>query len=199
MSLWRLLNNPLVWELSRVSLDLAFGLYGNRIRVMNSWNVLQDSMSVLDIGCGIGQYAKITNGNYVGVDLNEAYIRYASKRRKKPRRIFKCISVSELIETGNQSFDLVLMVDLLHHLPEEQCVLLLSAAKRLAKKHILSFEPVAFQRNPLGKWIIEHDRGNYMRSLEKLHQLFVDAQIGINKSIELPLGPINTRAILSLI
>ena len=88
------------------------------------------------------------------------------------------------------------MVDLLHHLSEEQCVLLLSTAKRLAKKHILSFEPVTFQPSPIGQWIVEHDRGSHVRSLERLHQLFKDAQLGITKSIELPLGLINTRAIL---
>jgi len=194
--MWQLLDNPLIWELSRVSLDLAFGLYRKRIQVMKSWNVLQDSPSVLDIGCGIGQYAKITNSKYLGVDLNKAYLNYACKRHQQPHHSFKYISVSDLVETHKQSFDLVLMVDLLHHLSEEQCVLLLSTAKRLAKKHILSFEPVTFQPSPIGQWIVEHDRGSHVRSLERLHQLFKDAQLGITKSIELPLGPINTRAIL---
>ena len=189
------LDNPLLWEFSRIVLDLTIGLYRKRLRVIVDWEIITDTTSILDIGCGIGQYASITKGNYLGIDLNERYIGYARRRHQRPNQLFQCKDVTDLISTES-AFDLVLMVDILHHISDKQCIYLLTTAAHLAKQYIVIFEPVTFQSNPLGRWVIDHDRGEYIRSLEKLHGLVEESPLTIAQSIQLRIGPINGRAIL---
>lgn len=196
MNFWQILDNSVVWESSRMGLDFAFGLYEKRYNVLRKWCALTNNPSVLDIGCGIGQYSNITNGNYLGVDLNSRYISYATKRYHKPNVSFRCQDVTELMNEDVR-FDVVLMVDFLHHIADEQCRKLLRVVSRLTRQNVVSFEPITFQPHQIGRWIIEHDRGNHIRPLDDLHALFQDSDLQIIESMELQLGPINTRAILA--
>jgi SAM-dependent methyltransferase len=195
MNLWRYLDNPVLWEVSRIGIDLAFGLYRKRMRLMQTWGILEGRPSVLDIGCGIGQYATITDGDYLGVDLNERYIDYARRRHRRPNQSFQCMDVTALCE-DKRVFHLVQMVDFLHHISDEQCVAVLTAASQLAQRYVVSFEPITHQLNSLGRWIVKNDRGEYMRSLEQLYGLFEASHLPIVRSIPLRLGPISTRALL---
>ena len=196
MSVWRLLDQPIIWESSRVGLNFAFGLYRKRFAVMRDWGLLADNPSMIDIGCGIGQYANVTQGRYLGIDMNEPYIVHARKRHRRPNQSFRCEDVTVLLDE-KITFDLVLMVDFLHHLSEAQCHHLLTVAAGLAEQYVISFEPIIYQPHPLGRWIVENDRGCCVRSLENLHQLFPKSGLEICDSAALRLGPINTRAILA--
>jgi 2-polyprenyl-3-methyl-5-hydroxy-6-metoxy-1,4-benzoquinol methylase len=196
MNPWRVLDNPVVWEISRVGLNLSFGLYRKRIKAMRNWGVLQDRPSVLDIGCGIGQYADVTEGAYLGVDFNQRYIDYAHSKRRRPNQCFRCMDVTTILDERS-TFDVVLMVDFLHHIPDEQCVRLLDIASRLAGQYVVSFEPITNQYSPIGQWIVDHDQGNYVRPLGGLHHLFEQSRLEIVESTELRLGPINSRAIMA--
>jgi len=193
---WRLLDNPMIWEGSRRAIDLAFGLYRRRMRVLQAWGVLEGGPSVLDIGCGIGQYAEITTGDYLGVDLMPKYIDYATRRaRGATNRSFRCADVGTLVDE-HREFDIVLMVDFLHHIDDESCAGLLETALRLSRRYLISFEPIDFQPNRVGQWIVEHDRGDHMRSLESYEALLTDSSWDIVYSTPLGLGPIGTRAVL---
>jgi len=192
-----LLDRPLVWEASRVGLDLVFGLYRRRRAVLRRWGLLDGEPSVLDIGCGIGQYASLTRGRYVGVDLNSAYIRHARRRRGDDRHAFRCIDAADLVAEGER-FDLVLMVDFLHHLHDEAAVTLLWTARELAGGHVISLEPVTEQANRVGRWFIEHDRGEHMRPHAEHLELFHRAGLRVQEDERLRLGPIATRAIRSV-
>lgn len=196
MTVMAVLDNPVIWELSRIGLNVAFGLYRKGMRVMHEWGVLKGHPSVLDIGCGIGQYSEITEGEYLGVDLNHRWIKYARRRHRRPNQVFRGIDVTALAEE-QRGFDLVLMVDFLHHLSEKQCVTTLSHAQQLAQQHVVSFEPISYQPHRVGRWIVENDRGKYVRPFEKLLGLFEESRLTIVKAIEFRLGPINTTAILA--
>ncbi len=196
MNLWQLLDNPLIWEFSRFGLDFSFGLYRKRIRAMREWRLLESKPSIIDIGCGIGRYANITEGKYLGIDLNQRYIDYAYKKHRCPNQSFRCADVMTVL-SGQSTFNLALIVDFLHHLSDEQCARVLNAASHLAEQYVVSFEPITYQPNPIGRWIVEHDRGTYVRPLEELHRLFRESGLVMMASIELRLGPIDTRAILA--
>jgi SAM-dependent methyltransferase len=191
-----LLDRPLVWEASRVGLDLAFGLYRRRRDALRRWGLLDGAPSVLDIGCGIGQYASSTTGRYVGVDLNCGYIDHARRRRGDAEHSFRCVDASELVVEGER-FDLVLMVDFLHHLPDEAAVSVLRTALELTTGHVVSLEPVTEQGNRVGRWFVEHDRGEHMRPHAQLLALFEAAGLAVEADEPLSLGPIATRAIRS--
>lgn len=191
------LDRPLVWEASRAGLDLAFGLYRRRRAVLRRWGLLRGEPSVLDIGCGIGQYASLTSGRYVGVDLNRPYVEHARRRRGDSTHAFRCVDAAELVAEGER-FDLVLMVDFLHHLPDEAAAGVLRTARELATGHVVSLEPVTEQGNRIGRWFIENDRGRHMRPHTELLALFEAAGLAVEADEPLRLGPIATRAIRSV-
>jgi SAM-dependent methyltransferase len=191
------LERPLVWEASRVGLDLAFGLYRRRRDVLRRWGLLEGGPSVLDVGCGIGQYASLTSGRYVGVDLNCAYVEYARRRRGDAGHTFRCVDAAELAAEGER-FDLVLMVDFLHHLPDDAAVGVVRTARELAAGHVVSLEPVTEQESRIGRWFIDNDRGEHMRPHVQLLTLFEGAGLPVEVDEPLRLGPIATRAIRSV-
>jgi SAM-dependent methyltransferase len=191
-----LLSHPLAWEVSRFGLDLAFGLYRQRIALLQQWGAPLPGGSMLDIGCGIGHYSTIATHSYLGIDQSVRYITYAKTRYGGPDRAFRAVDVAELVAEPPR-FDLVLMVDFLHHLSDNQALTVLAAVRGLARGLIVSFEPVVHQDNPVGQWIIDHDRGEYIRPLPDLERLLVDGQLRLEKSQDLLLGPIKTRAILA--
>jgi SAM-dependent methyltransferase len=193
---WEILDTPALWEATRVGLDLAFGLYRRRIALLRRWGVLDGDASLLDIGCGIGQYSTLASGEYLGIDLNRRYINYAQSRRGGPGRSFRCVDVRDLSAEG-RSFDVVLMVDFLHHLDECACHSLLETARAMTRRALVSFEPIAEQRNPVGRWIVEHDRGDHMRPLVGLRALLETVSgLAVREEVELALGPIATQATL---
>jgi 2-polyprenyl-3-methyl-5-hydroxy-6-metoxy-1,4-benzoquinol methylase len=103
------------------------------------------------------------------------------------------------LEDEQQVFDIVLMVDFLHHLDDSSCAKLLTTATRLSRSYVISLEPVTEQHNRVGSWIIDNDRGDYMRPVAAYHRLFEQSPLFIERSEELHLGPINTRAVLASI
>ena len=190
------LDRPLVWEASRVGLDLAFGLYRRRRALLRTWGLLDGAPRVLDIGCGIGQYAAITTGEYVGVDLDRGYVEHARRRRGDGRRRFRCVDAAELV-TETERFDIVLMVDFVHHLPDGIAESVLATARELASGRIVVLEPVREQHNRVGRWFVDHDRGAHMRPHAALLALLERAGVTVEADEELRLGPIATRAIRS--
>lgn len=180
-----------------MGLDLGFGLYRRRRELLARWGLLDGQPTILDIGCGIGQYASLTGGRYLGVDLNCPYVEHARRRRGDERHAFRCVDAAELVAEGER-FDLVLMVDFLHHLADADAVSVLRTAGDLADGHVASLEPVSEQASRVGRWFIENDRGEHMRPHGALLALFAGAGLRVEADEPLRLGPIATRAIRSV-
>ena len=96
-----LLDSSIVWGLSRSGLDLSFGLYSRRTALLKRWGVPEGRHSVIDLGCGTGQYSRLTEGPYVGVDMNSRYIDHARRANRRPNVSFRCVDVAELIEEAH--------------------------------------------------------------------------------------------------
>lgn len=193
----KLLDSPTTWELGRILLDLIFGLYRKRFKKIRNWKI-QDDVTVMDVGCGTGQYSKITSGKYLGIDLNSNYINYCvNKYANNHNKSFRCADVITLLNEKAR-FDVVLMVDFLHHIPDDIAKKILRTSSELATKYIICFEPILEQSNVIGRLIINNDRGDHIRSLDELHELFHDTGCKIIESSEIWLGPIRSRAILAI-
>ncbi len=194
----KIFDNAITWEFFRILLDLIFGLYKNRFeKISKEWKIKND-LSILDIGCGIGQYSKITSSRYVGIDLNCKYIDYCKKKFvNNKNKIFRCEDVTLLLGE-KETYDIVLIVDFLHHIPNDLAEKILKIASSLANQYIICFEPILEQDHPIGKWIISNDEGNYIRPLNELHKLFENINCQIIDSSELKIGPIKSRAILAV-
>lgn len=190
------LAHPTIWELSRRGLDLAFGIYRRRMALMRKWGLPRRGESMLDLGCGIGQFSTLATGAYLGIDHSQQYIDHARGRYGGAERAFRVVDAAQLVHEGAR-FDLVLMVDFLHHLSDEQVLGVLGNVRRLARDRIVSFEPELYQTNPIGQWIIDHDRGDHIRPLTDLEGLLNRGGLRVVRSDELRLGPIKTGAILA--
>lgn len=190
-------DNAIVWRVLRTILDITCGLYKNRFqKLFKEWKIKKDC-TVLDIGCGIGQYSNITSSKYLGVDLNSKYIEYCKKKFTiEKNKSFRCENVTTLLNEKIR-YDIVIMVDFLHHIPDDLAKKVLKTAAELSNQYIISFEPILEQDNFIGRCIINNDRGNYIRSSNDLQKLFDDTGCKIIDSVDLKLGPLKSRAILA--
>lgn len=76
--------------------------------------------SILEVGCGDGQMAerllaRFPRSTYQGIDVASDVGRLF--RGDKARASFRSVDSRSLLEDGPQPFDLVLLVDVLHHIP----------------------------------------------------------------------------------
>ena len=196
MSVWDCLDVPLVWDVSRTVLNLSIGLYRERFRLMRRWGLIDGTSSFIDVGCGIGQYSGVTAGEYLGIDLNDRYIRRARLKCGRPKATFRTADAKTLAEEGSR-FDAVLMVDVLHHLSDDQAVRLLRTAATIARRHVICFDPVIEQTNPLGRWLVRNDRGDFVRSEARILALFSGVGLPAARQQRLQMGPITTLALLA--
>lgn len=120
--------------------------------------------SILDIGCGPARYAHLFNGSrYIGVDMEERYVRFAQKRH---RQAFARMDATAL-GFKDQSFDYVLIAQMLHHVSPEGLTPLIKDANRVLKDSgylvIVDIVKPADGGRPVGNLLLKMDRGGYIR------------------------------------
>lgn len=183
------LRKPIIWDASRWMIDKVLGIYKYRIQALNDFGVLKNGPSILDVGCGTGHYSKITGGKYIGLDLDEDYIKYATKKYPNPKNVFYCLNVDDL-ELA-EKVDLVILVDILHHLSDDSCLKLLKKLKSLSRKYVAVFEPTLEQRNAFGRWLIRNDRGDYIRKENDYSSLVESSGLKIGKRLKIRHGKLS--------
>lgn len=135
--------------------------------------------SLLDLGCGHSSPVRSFSHRLrrcVGVDLFEPYLkRSVAAGIHSEYRCLDVLTVGEHFEP--ESFDCIIALDLLEHLPREKGLELLRAMERLAARKVVVFTPNGFvpqapyDENPfqehLSGWSVEEmrDRGYRVRGL----------------------------------
>jgi len=114
-----------------------------RFETLLSSKSLEDK-AVLDIGCGVGAYCKVAM-NYgaslaVGLDINLQYL-------IKAKSIEKVQARASSLPFSSSCFDVILMIDVLEHLPSESEVI--QEAKRVLKKDGIIFITVPNKFYPI--------------------------------------------------
>jgi SAM-dependent methyltransferase len=93
-------------------------VYAMRYRAVHRMVAHQSFGSVLDVGCGTGDFAQLfdpARTHYVGIDISERMI--AESRRLFPAHQFK-VADGDSIHAANESVDLVLSIGVLEYLPD---------------------------------------------------------------------------------
>ena len=104
--------------------------------------LINASESVLDIGCGIGDYLKYTNEKQrvVAVEPHAPYIEKA--KEAVPWAKFINTDALSYFKNSEEEFDLILLIDVVEHLEENDSFELVKEAKKHCKKIIFSQIPI---------------------------------------------------------
>lgn len=174
----KVLNNPFVYNLVQLGLGMDFySVAAKKIKTAKA-------KSILEIGCGTGELLKFMSPkNYLGLDINGEYLR-------KAETAFGCknIKFQEADATNlpkiNGKFDLVLLVNFIHHLNDKELEKVLKGVKKNVnyKKFILiDGKPNA---GPFTKLLEDGDLGNNFRSLQEIEK-FVSKHFLVKESFYL--------------
>lgn len=118
--------------------------------------------SVVDIGCGTGNWAAVAKGDYLGVDLSPSFIaacraRYAGDATKQ----FLEADVTTL--DRSERFDLAQLISVLHHLSDDDVRRLLDWIARSARYFfVLDLYPMPW--HPVARVLYALDRGDHIRT-----------------------------------
>lgn len=136
--------------------------------------------SVLDLGCGAGAYAgHFCFDQYLGIDSDPARIAVARRKYSVDAGAsFVVADVSMQTPYGSGSFDLVLLIGILHHLDDASAqALLTNVARRLSGDGIVvSLDPYRHDnQTALSRFVQFLDRGSYIRPKEAYLKLLPDS------------------------
>jgi SAM-dependent methyltransferase len=132
---------------------------------------LRPGERLLDVGCGSGMGAGLTNGTYVGMDNEMKYLRFARNRlRNRPTHSFVKMSAFEL-GFFDGAFDKAVMMNVAHHLEEKVLDCFLEQLTRVVRKKMVILDHAPDRDNAVSGWLLSHDRGEYIRPRPELRRI----------------------------
>lgn len=145
---------------------------GNFFRVLKRQLKGYPTKSILDFGCGVGSLLSDFNPKiYVGVDINPAFIHLARHRyAHRPNTAFVCTDALKF--RSKKRFDIVTMVSMIHHFPDQQLTSLLDHLSRNIKFRyllVIDGKPTATIWKPLLQFL---DLGADFRDFKEILPFF---------------------------
>lgn len=129
---------------------------------------------VLDIGCGPGDLLRfLPPVEYCGFDMDASYVD-AAKKRYGSQGKFYCKKVSREVIKGNNLFDLIIAMGVVHHLNDHEVRDLSDLALHLLKPggRLITYDGCYVPDQPyLEKFFLGLDRGRYIRSEQDYRKL----------------------------
>ena len=152
----------------------------------------EEGDKILDIGCGTADILlHLPRVEYVGLDMSQAYIKYAEKRFGS-RGTFLTTKVARetITKFSFFDFDMVLATGVLHHLNDDEAIQALELARSVLKPggRLITFDGCYIKgQSWLARFILSKDRGKYVRTkdeyLSLASELFKDIQFSIHHDL----------------
>jgi SAM-dependent methyltransferase len=166
-----ILRAPLVYQ----AFQQGGGFFGARLKAMKSYLSLNAGEKVVDIGCGPGFIVKYLppDISYWGFDTDEKYISYATEKFGSKGR-FVCHLFDEPTARKHAPVDVVTMNGVLHHLSDDQAHETLAVIKQAlgTRGRLFTLDGCFVDGQPaLARYLLEHDRGEYVRTPERYESL----------------------------
>lgn len=121
---------------------------------------------ILDVGCGPGYVVEyFPESDYTGFDTDKKYIQYANDKYGQRGRFF-CQELDDATAKDLNSFDLIIMNGLIHHLSDTQVIRLFQRAKRILKPggKVVTLDGCYVKgQSSIAKKLLDCDRGKYVR------------------------------------
>ena len=163
-----LLDNPRMFNFIRGTLDGS----QNEIReYMQQILHLTEDDYVLDMCCGTGDYANVVPGRYLGIDINQRFIKFAQGRYINDNRKQFVVCDAESTGLPDKSFKYSFFISALHHFSEPFNLLILKEISRLTQSKIVVVDLVPCQKYFLKHFLTKLDRGDYVRTIEEQRKL----------------------------
>ena len=138
-------------------------------RYVNEFLQPTPGMEMLDVGCGTANMLSyLPPLDYTGIDLNEKHIAYAQKRYGNRGRFIVGNAADDLKQEGKE-FDLINVSALLHHITDNEAVLLFGSLSRLLKPNgrIVTIDNVWLPRQRIAVRLFNYlDSGTNIRTPE---------------------------------
>jgi ubiquinone/menaquinone biosynthesis C-methylase UbiE len=117
-------------------------------------DLIPEGSLVLDIACGTGQLCfalrEKKQCRVVSIDLSLRMLQFAEKSNRDHNVKFVHQDATDLSDFGDHAFDYAIVLLLMHELPKEKQLLVLSEALRIADKAIIVDASVPLPKNPSG-------------------------------------------------
>jgi len=166
------------------------GAYRYRDDFVANWLQKLSPTKVIDLGCGTAAIAKLLSEKieYVGLDISSDYLLEAKKNRS--------LGNFQEIDIGKEAFEdflnlktsgltLIICLGLFHHLNDEEIYNVLLNVRNLQNAVLISVDPfIDQQSNPVATWFARNDRGQHIRSIAELSNLFAPHNISPEFSIQ---------------
>ena len=161
----KVLNNPFVYNLVQLGLGMNFySVAAKKIETVKE-------KSILEIGCGTGELLKFMSPKkYLGIDISGDYLKKAETTFGNKNIKFQKADALNLPKI-NRKFDLVLLVNFIHHLNDKELEKVLKKIKKninYNKFILIDSRPSA---GPFTRLLEDGDLGEYFRSLEEIKRL----------------------------
>ena len=161
---------------------------GSLDRMVAKYFAVEDASSVLDLGCGYGDFAHLfaTRCNYVGIDHNARYIDVAREMNKDNSAHFYVADVADPIVAEQGPYDLVMMSGVLHHLSSPDVIELsrLIASLLTPSGRFVAIEPVFTPSQGLSaRMVIAADRGRHVRDEDGYRHLLEPGFVHVQSKV----------------
>ena len=131
---------------------------------------------ILDIGCGTSEVLEyLPPCDYLGVDLSAKYVERGRQRPFKGSARLVASDVTAFLEECDETFDIILIKELLHHLDDDQAEKTVRLARNLLAEggEVVALDPVRVAgQSFIAKWMVDMDRGRNVRTPEGYKRLF---------------------------
>jgi ubiquinone/menaquinone biosynthesis C-methylase UbiE len=126
---------------------------------------------VLDVCCGVGEFAGDIPAEYVGIDLNHRFVAAASRRYiGAPAKTFRVMDALAM-DLEDKSFSKAIFINGLHHFSDQKGRRLLEEIRRVTRERVVVVDADGTRRGLLRRALLAADRGDWMRTPEALTEL----------------------------
>ena len=166
-----MLGHPVVYQ----QFQNAMGFFGARVKAIGAYLPMQRGDKVVDIGCGPGFIVNHipTGVSYLGFDIDQSYISYASRRFGDKGRFF-CQLFDESQAKKYGPIDVVMMNGVLHHLADDEVHETLRVIKgglRAGGRLFTLDGCFSDEQSRIARFLLKSDRGRHVRTREHYESL----------------------------
>jgi SAM-dependent methyltransferase len=179
----KILSHPYVYN----ALQMILGSKNASQQYVTHYIRPKQQDTILDIGCGTANILNFLPSQieYYGFDLNKEYIEHARRVFGK-RGQFICANVNNIDTNSFPKFNIILATAIMHHLDDNEVMILLNKAKSLLKENgrLITLDCCYINnQSKIARYMINQDRGQNVRAAEGYQTLalkiFKEVQVHI--------------------